>query len=293
MKKGFLVLLFLPLLMIACSRPVAEVNGEPINKKDYLRELEERRLFAGSIVDELTLKNIVIDSLIEERLILSEAGRRNIKVTPEEIESRYKSFKSSFPSEDEFRKYMKRLDLNEKTLKKRLEEKLKIDKFILSMADLFSVSLEEVKKEYQIQKPLKEPEKVKISMMEFTDKVFADNVLNEIKDKGFESVIEKLKDRKDVAVTEPRWITLSLFLMDIQDVLRKAQVGKVIGPFKRNDSWYIIKIYDKKAAQFKTFDEAKTEIMFNLLHKKRLSALQQWLKEKKSSSKIVIYAGRL
>ncbi len=292
MKKGFLILFSLPLLMIACSRPVAEVNGEPINKKDYLRELEERRLSAGSVVDELTLKNIVIDSLIEEHLILTEAKRRNIKVSPEEIENRYRGFKSTFPSEDEFRKHIKRLGLNEEALKKRLEEKIIIDKFIISMADLFSVSLDDIKKTYEIQKPLKHPERVRISMIEFTDRKKSEDTLANIKRKGFENVIKELKDNRDMAITGPQWVDLSIFPVEIQDELKRASSGSIL-PFERKGSWYIIKIYEKKPAQYKTFDEAKTEIMFNLLHEKRLSALQQWLKEKKASSKIIIYAERL
>lgn len=293
MKKGFLILLFLPLLMIACSRPVAEVNGEPINKKDYLRELDERKLSVGSMVDELTLKNIVIDSLIEERLILSEAKKRNIKVSPEEVEGRYKSFKASFSSEDELRRYIKKLDLNEKALKKRLEEKIIIDKFILSMADLFSISLEDVKRAYETQKPVKSYERVQISMIEFTDKTRSEDVLDDIKRKGFDNVVRDLKDRKDVAIIEPQWVDLSIFPLDIQERLKRTSSGKILGPFEKKGSWYIMKIYEKKPLEYKTFDEAKTEIMFNLLHKKRLSALQQWLKEKKASSKIIIYAERL
>jgi len=68
--KGKWIILLLLLLIPACSRPVAEVNGKPISKKAYLRELKERKLAIGNQVDELTIKNIVIDSLIEESLIL-------------------------------------------------------------------------------------------------------------------------------------------------------------------------------------------------------------------------------
>jgi len=181
-------------------------------------------------------------------------------------------------------------------LKRRLEEKVVIDKFIVSMADIFSVTLDEVKREYELNRPLLEPEMVKVSMIEVTEKGLAEDIYERIKKGSFEEVVKGLrrdeKSRENVIITEPQWVRLSVFSPELQDLLRKSKKG-LVGPYERRSSWYIIKIYDKKPPRFKPFDEAKTEIMFALLHKKRLSALQDWLRRKKENSKIVIYAERL
>lgn len=294
--KGKWIILLLLLLIPACSRPVAEVNGKPISKKAYLRELKERKLAIGNQVDELTIKNIVIDSLIEESLILEEAKAKNIKATQEEVQNRLRALRQSFKTEEDFKKYLRDLGYNENELKRRLEEKIVIDKFIVSMADIFSVTLDEVKREYELNRPLLEPEMVKVSMIEITEKGLAEDIYEKIKKGSFEEVVKGLrrdeKSRENVIITEPQWVRLSVFSPELQDLLRKSRRG-LVGPYERRSSWYIIKIYDKKPPRFKPFDEAKTEIMFALLHKKRLSALQDWLHKKKENSKVVIYAERL
>jgi len=294
--KGKWIILLLLLLIPACSRPVAEVNGKPISKKAYLRELKERKLAIGNQVDELTIKNIVIDSLIEESLILEEAKAKNIKATQEEVQNRLRALRQSFKTEEDFKKYLRNLGYNEDEFKRRLEEKVVIDKFIVSMADIFSVTLDEVKREYELNRPLLEPEMVKVSMIEVTEKGLAEDIYERIKKGSFEEVVKGLrrdeKSRENVIITEPQWVRLSVFSPELQDLLRKSKKG-LVGPYERRSSWYIIKIYDKKPPRFKPFDEAKTEIMFALLHKKRLSALQDWLRRKKENSKIVIYAERL
>ncbi len=294
--RGKWIILLLLLLIPACSRPVAEVNGKPISKKAYLRELKERKLAIGNQVDELTIKNIVIDSLIEESLILEEAKAKNIKATQEEVQNRLRALRQSFKTEEDFKKYLRDLGYNENELKRRLEEKIVIDKFIVSMADIFSVTLDEVKREYELNRPLLEPEMVKVSMIEVTEKGLAEDIYEKIKKNSFEEVVKGLrrdeKSRENVIITEPQWVRLSVFSPELQDLLRKSRRG-LVGPYERRSSWYIIKIYDKKPPRFKPFDEAKTEIMFALLHKKRLSALQDWLHKKKENSKVVIYAERL
>jgi len=56
-----------------------------------------------------------------------------------------------------------------------------IDKFIVSMADIFSVTLDEVKREYELNKPLLELEMVKVSMIEITEKGLAEDIYDKIK----------------------------------------------------------------------------------------------------------------
>lgn len=301
-KKGILFLIpILILLSYACSRPVAEVNGKPITKKDYLVELNEKKLSVGSQIDELTLKNIVIDSMIEERLILEEAKNRGILATKQEIEDRLRTFKAGFKSEDDFRKYLKKLDINEEYLKRKLADKIVIDKFIVSLVDMFSIRLDEIKREYEIKKPVLHPEMVNITMLEFANRDLAERTYKKIMASSFKNVLEELKaennksnNKKDLlAISESQWVNPSIFAPDLQKSIKNTPPGRIIGPIEKSSSWYIIKINEKKPARYKTFDEAKTEIMFSLLHTKRLSALRQWLDQKKENSKIIIYDKRL
>ncbi len=290
---SFLIILFL-FFSYGCSRPVAIVDGKEISKKEFIQEFKDKKLALNNQnVDELTLKNIAIDAIIERYLVLAEADKRGIVVSEKEIENRISEFKKSFKDRKELESFLKARDMKEKDLKKRIGDIMKYERFIYSLSDISDVSFEELRNIYEARRSFLRDDKVRISMIEVLNEDVAKSIRQQTKRASFEEILNRLssESRSDVFVTKQTWTSIDIFSPDLRQMIQVASVGDVIGPIKRKDSWYIIKVYEKK--EYKTFDEAKQDIMFEILHKKRLSELEKWLQKRKEEVKIVVYAGRL
>ena len=289
----FLLILFL-FFSSGCSRPVAEVDGKEIAKKEFLQEFKDRRLSSNNKnVDEVTLKNIAINSIIDRCLVLDEAGKRGFAISEKDIENRVLEFKNSFKDKNELEAFLKAREMSEKDLRKRIGDTMKYERFIFSLSGISDVSLEDLRNAYEANKQFLRDDKVRISMIEIVGDDNAKSIAQQIKKTSFERVVERLfsESKNDAAVTKQRWTSLNVFSQDLRQMIEGASQGAVIGPIKRKDSWYIIKVYEKK--EYKSFDEAKEDIMFELLHKKRLVELEKWLEKRKEKAKIIVYADRL
>ncbi len=289
-----LAIFFVLIFFSNCSKPVATVNGREITEKEYLMELKDRMLNPqAKAMDELTIKNLTIDSLIDRYLIIEEAVKRGITVNDKELEDRFRSFRSSFSSDEDYKRFLNERKIKESDVKKRLMDQIIVEKFTFSLADIFSVSLDEVEKEYKIRKPVKEPLTVKVSMIEVVNKSEAEKIIRDIKAKSFDRVVSNLNNSGNVAYLKPGWIRVDIFTPEIAEILKNAVPGDIVGPVRKGETWYILKVYEKRPVKYKTFNEAKEEILFELIHKKRLALFDEFLKKKRQESKIIIYGQNL
>lgn len=288
---------FILIFLAGCSKPVATVNGRDITEKEYLMELKDRMLNPWSNgLDELTIKNLTIDSLIDRYLILEEASKRGISVTDKEVEERFRKFRTSFMTDGDYERFLSERKINDRDVRKRLRVQMIVEKFTHSLADILSVSLDDVEKEYKIRRPVKKPMTVKLSMIEVINKDKADEIMKDIKLKTFDRVVSKLselKNAKDITYLKPGWVSIDIFTPEVMEMLKNAGSGVIIGPVKKDETWYIMKVHERRPPQYKTFDEAKEEILFELIHKKRLTLLDEFIKKRREESKIIIYGQRL
>lgn len=285
-------------LMGGCSRPVAVVNGKEISKKEYQQYLKDKTLAMdkkATTTGDVIIKNVVLDSLIEKYLVLEEAKKQGLTVSDAEIKRETEKFRTSFKTEDEYRTYLRQRDMKEEDVTERLRSTLITNKFIFSLVDFQSVSFEDIQGRYAMQKPLLNEPMLKVSIIESLDPGNADRILAQIKKTSFEETVETLSTRGGdaVAATKPQWVNTDSFSGELSKILGGMRPQQYVGPIQRNNSWYIIKLYERREKRYKSFDEAKQEIMFQILHEKRLAAMKEWIKKKKETSSITVYAKRL
>lgn len=286
--------MFFLLFSSGCSRPVAVVDGKEVTKKEFLQEFKDRRLSPiNEKVDDVTLKNIAINAIIDKYLVLDEVNKRGMIVSESDIENKVSEFKNLFKTKKEFESFLKARNMSENDLRKRIGDTMRYEKFIFSLSSISDISLEDLRNIYEARKPFLRADMVRISMIEVVDYDKAKSIAQQIKKTSFENVVEELSSngKNNVAITKQRWTSLDIFSPDLRQMMEGAPQGAIIGPAKRKNSWYIIKVYEKK--EYKSFDEAKEHIMFELLHEKRLEELEKWLDKRKEKAKIIVYADRL
>ncbi len=99
-----------PLKPIADDEVVAKVDGKEINGttlKKYLRfHIGASGMGEDSLTDdqELFLRRLALNQIIEEPIIEEEAKKRGLRVSDEDIQAFLNEARSAFPSEEEFQK---------------------------------------------------------------------------------------------------------------------------------------------------------------------------------------------
>lgn len=126
----FRAIVFLILISLTClaeaktvNRIVAWINDEIITQA----EIDKAMSMLGSDISPEQrdkLQQQVLDKLIEEKLILQEAQRQEIKVSAQEVEEELDKVKKQFKSIDDFKKAIKEEGFTEDDLRKEYEENL-------------------------------------------------------------------------------------------------------------------------------------------------------------------------
>ncbi|MFN3550767.1 MAG: peptidylprolyl isomerase [Endomicrobiia bacterium] len=132
-----LYIIFVTSLFSSIDKVIVKVNNENILQSDFDKlfksALEQYKLFSKKELSEEDIKNLkqkVLEQLINDKLLLQEAKKQNIKVTKREIEDGIKTVKLRFPSDSAFQQELKKENLTEKQFEKRIEEQIMVLKLI-------------------------------------------------------------------------------------------------------------------------------------------------------------------
>jgi len=157
------------------SRVVAEVNGEIVTSQELdqiLRPLysKYKRVFSGDDLEKRMedARKDAITQLIERKLVLQEAKKKNIQVDEKDVESRLKQLRSKFDSEDEFYYALEREGMTVDQLRENLREQLLVRTLTRQeIAGSASVSPKEITDYYNQNVKIKfsEPEMVQVGQI--------------------------------------------------------------------------------------------------------------------------------
>jgi len=114
------------------NKVVAIVNGEVIFSDDLERAVSPaiEQFKKLSVPDQQTeerineLRKLALEQLIEERLLVQEGKKRNIKITKYEVSQAINKLKLQFKSEEEFNQELKKQKLTPTAFEKRVQEQL-------------------------------------------------------------------------------------------------------------------------------------------------------------------------
>ena len=118
------------------ARPIAVVNGEPIlmyefSRLDQAARKQIEQLPAdkreGKIKEARTM---IIDQLVDERLMLQEAKKKNLRVTKLDLDDGVREVRQRFPTETEFQKELEKEGMTEMQFRQRIKDQLLVKKLL-------------------------------------------------------------------------------------------------------------------------------------------------------------------
>jgi parvulin-like peptidyl-prolyl isomerase len=325
MKKIILSVLFISLFVAKgiCANSPKVVNKvlAVVGKETIL--MSEYNKITGPIIEQLKannpelsdparlkqLKENFLQQMVDEKLILQEAKKQQIRPAKRKVDDAIKEIKSQYSNDEDFKKDLKAQSMTEQEFNKKIEEQVMmmelIDKEVT--AKIPEITDDEIQKYFNENKDkdkrLTVPEKVRIrhilvKVPENATQSDWDNALKKIKD--LQKKIKAGADFADLAMKNSDdtgsaknggdlgSFARGVMVKEFENAAFALNVGQVSEPVKTQFGYHILKCEEKSMAQKLTLDQSKDYIKKVLFDTKGREKYLAWVDglRKKTNVKI-------
>ena len=262
------------------------IKKESKDEGDFTKQLEARR-------------KEILDRMIEEKLILSEAKRKNIKVQDAEVEEKLKEVESKFDSEEKFNEVLNEQDISLKDLKQRYADQIMVSELVdIEVRRKITITPSEVLQYYEAHKgDFKEPEQIRLKNIlikaggEYKDEealALAEKILGFIKaGENFDDLVLKYSKGPNADKGgDLGFVKRDQMLKQIEDVVFNLNVGECSGVIKTDVGYHIFKVEEKKPEGLKGLDAVRGEVEKTLYLTKAKQLYDQWVETLKKNAYI-------
>jgi peptidyl-prolyl cis-trans isomerase C len=272
---------------------IAQVNEEQIPIEQFDREFKELILESDKDAKGTglgTLRQVCLDQVIERKILVQEARRLGIKVSPEELNQAIFEIETDYPGEG----FGEKLGLKGMTLeewKVRLEEELLAEKVIRStLHSQVKIDEKEAFQYYEDHRSsFQIDQKVRARQIVVADGEEAIQILKRLK-KG--ENFEKVAMQKSLGPEKVQGGDLGYFSPGEKptefDHVFNMEVGAISEVIKSPYGYHIFKLEEKIEPRQIPFGEAKLGILKELGQKKGEENYQKWFKGLKGKAKVKI-----
>ncbi|MDP3996800.1 MAG: SurA N-terminal domain-containing protein [bacterium] len=137
--------------VVLSADAAALINGEKITRDTLDRKVEQEKVnyeaqgvdFSSdpTLID--TLRKQIIQSMVNQKLVLQDADRRNISVSESEINEQSNVIKGRFETEEAFKEELERAKMTEEEFKNNTRDSLVLEKYVAEVTEGKPVSASE------------------------------------------------------------------------------------------------------------------------------------------------------
>lgn len=277
------------IFLAGCQKPAATVNGENITKEELKKAIAQRSYAnssKGVVLDQNMLKNSVLQELIDQKLLLQEARKKQITVTDNEVEQEFNAVLLR-AGREQMDYALKATNTKEADLKNVIRTTLAINKLLALSA--VPISDSDASKFYNDHKgSFKRPESVKIRLIQVSSGENAETIAKEIKGSSFDPVADRLEKEGKAIVSPASWVPVSALDQDINNALKSLKPGASSGSVRVKGGFYIVKLYEKQPEKILSFDETKEQIKMEIQRTRAGQIQAELIASLRSQAKIKI-----
>lgn len=284
-----------------CAEPeiVARVNGEPVTRAELQRlennPVERPRLLRQLGIqdpDNKALDRLALKKLIHRRLLLQEAGRRNIIVTDSELDQAIASLRHKFADIRSLGTWMKEQGLEDKSLIETIRADMLVDRVWTALAEGVRVTEEEVLQYYDAHKEDLKTEEVRLQIIVVKDRATAEEILKAVLNKRED--FGRMARQRSVGLRAARggdtgWVDSETLRPPLREAVGALKPREAVGPLQRGDEFLIVRLEERRLGNTKSSAEAQPDIERRLLAEKQQEAGHAWLMEQEKKSKIEVF----
>lgn len=301
-NKKILLIIFLILSAIlvlnGCNvskkEGVATVNGKLISKSDFdlnfdiNKTIYENQLGSdvmskdvgnGKTFEE-ELKNIVLENLIIEEVLLQAAEKENIKITKEELDEAINEFVDSVGGKDKLKEILDQSHMTDDYIRSRMERDMIIGKYRDKFYETI-ISEEDIKKQYEDNKELYIS--VRASHILVNTEEEAKDILKKINSgENFDDLTKlSVEPGAEARKGDLGYFTKDRMVPEFSEAAFKLKPGEISDAVKTDFGYHIIKLVDRK----ETFEEVRDDVIAELQNK-QATKFENKIKELRDVAKI-------
>ncbi len=289
----------------ARSAVAATVNEEPILWSEVDAEVARAATqfnvnLAGpdSEKQRAELSRLVLDQLIDQRLILQAARKRGVQVSETAVSAEIERIKKNFGSEEEFQQALAQRNLTMDDVRRLLRVNLTV-RALLPLVAKVEVPEAEVRKSFEERRAqFDQPEQARVShiLIRVEDPKQEERARQTILlIQGKLAKGEKFADLARQYSQDPgskeRGGDLGFFgrgamVKEFEQAAFSLQPGQVSGPVKTQFGYHLILLHERKPAKKATYEEVAGQIREQLTEERQESLFQKWLTEERKTATI-------
>ena len=278
----------------AQDKIVAIVNNDIITQKDLIDFINFTRMqlaedYQGEKLESKiqSMKINLLDRLIEDRLILQEAKKNNIKADENRVKAKIDEIKKRYNQDSEFQEVLARQGLVQADIEARIKEQLLMYNIIdIKVKSRIVVNPTEVTDFYDKNlEALKLSEIRELEVISIKDVNLASEISGNLKNgQRLEDLIKKYS----LSVDKLRVTEKGELRQDIEKAVFKLKPQEISGPIKVQETYYIFKLDNIISARQPSLSEVQDKIHGLIFNQKMQEELTRWLGELKKNAYIKI-----
>ena len=297
--------LILILTLSGCSgstgadKILANVNGADITESQFNQRYN---IIAGQydfdpkntehMAYQKELKDQILNSMIDEAVLLEEAAKRGLTVSEDEINEEIAMYKSSFSSQQEFENYLNQyLKLKEDEFKLILKNDLIVSKLYYEVTENINSSASSAREYFDNNKELfARGEEASATHILVETEAEAKKIIQEIQGGADMNQLAAEKSIDQTAKSnfgELGWFGKGRMVPEFENVVFAMEPGELYPePVKSQFGYHVIRLNDKSGAEDVTFSDVEEEISFYLIEEERNKVFVEFIDELKNAATI-------
>ncbi|MDD4900079.1 MAG: SurA N-terminal domain-containing protein [Candidatus Omnitrophica bacterium] len=280
--------------LFAQDKIIAVVNSEVITQKDLNDFINFTRMqlaqeYKGKELDNKLqeMKPDLLNRLIDDRLILQEAKKSNIRISDERVKQKVMEIRKHYTSDLDFQKDLATQGFVQADIESRIREQLLTYAIIdVNVRSKITVTPSEVTQYYQSHlQEFKVPEQWEFTSLSTEGAIQAKQAAAELR-KGAE--IGSLIEKHGLSVDKIKAARGGQLKKELEDVLFKLEKGEVCDPIKVGGQYYVFRLEGILPPEQEGLPQAQEKITILLTNNKLQDAMNKWLKDVKERSYINI-----
>jgi peptidyl-prolyl cis-trans isomerase C len=294
------------------SKPVASVNGEKIFVTDLNRAISERIPETGhaSISEKrwTEIRREELDKLIGQEILVQEARRLEIKVTPESVEAEVRKLQFRFPSREAFLKAVKAQGLTLDEIRTGVERYLAIkqlsDREVRSKVSISDDQMRSYFDGHREQFTQPEQIRLRILLVGVDPSSLSDGwekgrqKAQELADRAkkgedFEALVRQFSDDTEFKARGGDTGLLHqgrLPYAELEPGAFAREVGSISEPVRTLYGYVVYRVEDKKPAQRMAYENLNKELLRTEMQESATQAkLKEWIDGLRSKADVKIY----
>lgn len=271
------------------------IDGKSIEPKSFNKKMELLGAFSR-VIEKEQLEEFVdrtIEDLINETLFRKIA--KNQKIKNGAADAKLKEIKDAT---SDFEKHLQKIGQSEAELKAEIEDSMKTTAYVDSQIEITEPEMQALYKRNA--RNFKKPEQIRVSHIFFEVTVPADKKSALKRAKEVLKIVEapgadfgEIAQKYSSGPTKQKkgdlgWFSRKQLLPRFSKAAFKLKTGEVSTPVWTERGYHIIKVFDKKPAEIRSFESAKPELRKTVLAKRRSDTIREIIRKAKKEGSVII-----